>query len=1563
MPSPPFRVLFLLVLSALSSSASLHKNDSFVSSDCNSPDTFVCPREGSCIPLDWVGDGEKDCEDGADEFDSGGGRDDPFSMLVSATQPQNGSLASPNEPSGELAISSTFFSPPLSPISAPASCQNCSGPLETWVGQLVDMLDSDDNRSSSMFGHPKCRSLLSRACPLLTVCAECPPKSVSGPLFPWTRLQLFLCELLEPTLRDHSKCLGTIPSGCAKERSSSIFLSPHCRFLHHSLRSVECLEAASSQSQCSDSALEMMGPLRSEAEHWMEELKCSSNLDDRNDSTTAMLTDKWAFPSPTTTTTTTAPPSPSPSFSPSLDFSAIPSTSSNQSVSPKVEHQQQVQAEDADFLWDTLSSLARTEQMCAIGHHRNKRADGETAIWTKVCDRADVFNANGLCLEELARREGSKCTGGRQIHANASSSTCALIDAFGKTVDCAVGAMNELCPVEVQEAVVAIQEQLNDEAISRQCFAQQRETSVAEAEAEVPDEFPLSPLNPKCSSEQEESSLVCLVELAELNGRFQRLPSLQMLFADKASLVLPPTPKAYSLPHKFAPIPHRIGLAPLCSARARRFLLDRSSACLNAPLAQCHMPMEAVGRAVGAMLQGVHGQAHLCKAFYSLRAAFRCGQQTMRERCAKDGEVLVDLENHLAEMLRTLESLGLEEGCPVEEPPQLDALLSRRVIPSRLSVPVLPFAAFAVHGTPGTSVAVAVDGGPSGGANAHPLAVIKQPRLIDQACQAFLNFSECRARVQCFPLWARGMSAMFDFACGPQGNALYLEVRQCIRRNIARQNIKECVVAFSRGAPQDACPSARRLVDCAVPEIGERCGERAAQFVREYVAVFARAVDANCALFRQEEREKEEGRVAGGETESGGRKGPIAALNCSEEQQQLVRHCAVPLESLHARLGDLFQGGLQNVLKNLNGLAPLFAQGCVLGAQFRQCLAPLSADNRCVVSSCLVAAGAGICDQPDAAQAIDTHLGCVFRQISDPEFGKCLRTTLVPIKQFSLASLRQALPQFVDCVHDIVQRTCGSIPLNVLRVLASKDNICPVTGRPVSEQFVGNGGPSNLYPFLSKNLTITTALPPATCTPEMKRIRLDCQHDFLLSKYAFRPVSLLRDLSNASSNPSPEAFCAGDFEALSQCMRRTAPCDTEEPYGHARALRALGTAICSARVEFSRRARCVETVAEGAEGRKCTAQYEQQRRDELLGNAGDNDGTLCGLVNTTTQCLAQRVFSECGSDSLEFVFSATNEYLAQIIPGNGCQLEVPSLAIQHSTGCPEQQLIAFLECESHVDHFRPRPLALISDQSEWETFCLSAQTKFKPCVEGLKCRPEPAAGAALTLHDTVCEREIARRDQRRFGACLLKVTEADSVRQCLNNFRLVDLLGRDAGPRVCAAVDELLLCSANTINSQCGEEALLHVYDVYNGWSSAYHPSCALSPPNLTKVRDEDERGGGLFNVTKPTAETTTLATTGRRELTARGEEREGATSSTASTTTTTTTAAAATTAGKTSTTTERTEKPRGTTPGGGKRTEPPKGPNGASTATGQPIAAAFISILSAFLSLCTSWRWRQRFV
>jgi hypothetical protein len=74
--------------------------------------------------------------------------------------------------------------------------------------------------------------------------------------------------------------------------------------------------------------------------------------------------------------------------------------------------------------------------------------------------------------------------------------TCTLMAAFSHNLDCSLGALNELCPIEAQEAVMGIQvglgwvtkgqmnegeyvqEQLNDEAIARQCYQQQQQQNV-----------------------------------------------------------------------------------------------------------------------------------------------------------------------------------------------------------------------------------------------------------------------------------------------------------------------------------------------------------------------------------------------------------------------------------------------------------------------------------------------------------------------------------------------------------------------------------------------------------------------------------------------------------------------------------------------------------------------------------------------------------------------------------------------------------------------------------------------------------------------------------------------------------------------------------------------------------------------------------------------------------------------------------------------------------------------------------------------------------------------------
>lgn len=159
----------------------------------------------------------------------------------------------------------------------------------------------------------------------------------------------------------------------------------------------------------------------------------------------------------------------------------------------------------------------------------------------------------------------------------------------------------------------------------------------------------------------------------------------------------------------------------------------------------------------------------------------------------------------------------------------------------------------------------------------------------------------------------------------------------------------------------------------------------------------------------------------------------IAGLNCTAEQTSLIDRCATPINELTSRIDELFevltfgqingkrldfkrnemqclvlfwpvckrsftfqrliqilichqyfilQGGLQQFLANVKNLAPVFAQGCNMTSEFRDCLRPILQQKQCIVSSCLIRAGDGICDQPDTAQAIDDNLACVFKQVA-----------------------------------------------------------------------------------------------------------------------------------------------------------------------------------------------------------------------------------------------------------------------------------------------------------------------------------------------------------------------------------------------------------------------------------------------------------------------------------------------------------------------------------------------------------------------------------------------------
>lgn len=121
----------------------------------------------------------------------------------------------------------------------------------------------------------------------------------------------------------------------------------------------------------------------------------------------------------------------------------------------------------------------------------------------------------------------------------------------------------------------------------------------------------------------------------------------------------------------------------------------------------------------------------------------------------------------------------------------------------------------------------------------------------------------------------------------------------------------------------------------------------------------------------------------------------------------------------------------------------------------------------------------------------------------------------------------------------------------------------------------------------------------------------------------------------------------------------------------------------------------------------------------------------------------------------------------------------------------------------------------------------------------MSCRFEPVTSATQTLYRNLCERPLTRRDQLRFSDCLNKVSNASHGQQCLQAFGRVDLLAGNAAERICLTIDEILACSAAQIQSECGDEALLHVYDTHNGWMQAFNATCILRPPNLLSTTTE----------------------------------------------------------------------------------------------------------------------------
>ena len=85
-------------------------------------------------------------------------------------------------------------------------------------------------------------------------------------------------------------------------------------------------------------------------------------------------------------------------------------------------------------------------------------------------------------------------------------------------------------------------------------------------------------------------------------------------------------------------------------------------------------------------------------------------------------------------------------------------------------------------------------------------------------------------------------------------------------------------------------------------------------------------------------------------------------------------------------------------------------------------------------------------------------------------------------------------------------------------------------------------------------------------------------------------------------------------------------------------MRAFSTFICSSPTKFIEISNCLYKIEKSEEGQNCNSkQLKQQNNEEF-----------CYKINKTSHCIASKLFSECGNEALDFVFSASNEFVGQV---------------------------------------------------------------------------------------------------------------------------------------------------------------------------------------------------------------------------------------------------------------------------------------------------------------------------
>ncbi|CAI4228864.1 unnamed protein product [Auanema sp. JU1783] len=1382
-----------------------------ISADCP-PNTFTC-KDGTCIPEDWVGDGEPDCDDRSDETGAAVHRhhtEDPFDEIITQspttsrpevietdkkeneqTEEENipltsESLDSTSGSTVDSTVDSTFESPSeitesrtsssaattsehdsACPYEHQIRIDECSEPILLFLHEINDIYFEN----SSFLANKEMQSKVEKGCSLMeeyNICIQgaSPACQPDAGVLAWRDVEVYACQLVLPTAREYESCFGVGRDTQCYVRFDET-ASPFCRLVSSIAQDVECIQKFSSK--CSQDALEMLPPVLEESEHITSSIRCP------------------AVPA-TDTPVATVPPVP---VIDEDEARSTPTASTTQTVGTTKSKELSINMADA------VNSLYYIYDICSSDYSKSPFKP----VAAKICEMQDEIAKHSDCFQATLEKE--KCNI-REV-----KSECEALEAFNSNLDCAIVTMNDACEVNSQNMVIDLQEKINDVIIEHKCFNEQ-EKSEKSSETTVDDgEFHLKSSLPRCADEQENSALACLVELIEINKQLSQFQNLNFLLevATPNSTVVANICEQYTRYETClqanvfknskrcsfsSPLNTlaRIGLSPICALDSRP-LLAKHRSCLQELSAKsnqntnCQSGLSNLGNSVNMMLQGIHGEALLCKSFYLIRDTFSCGEMAVEKTC--DAQALMDLRKLKTDMT----TLGEEEGCPTEIPANLDEIIARPVKRPDPIVPIVPKARPLASSTnppmppppPRAAPAPACSPDqqkkfescvkPLTAFQPHPLSVIKMPRQIDEACAAFAEFKECSSEVPCHPLWAKGMTAMFEYACG-EGAEEYKEIRQCLRKTSQGPIVSTCVGNFSRGAPTQACLSANKLLSCSISTIQTECGESASKWITSYVTKFATAIDNRCKLASQLPV------------------GKIVGVGCSAEEEAIIEHCGAPLNDIGSRMEELFQGGLQSMIKNINGLAPVFAGGCNLTDEFRTCASFLLAGRSpCVVSSCMIQAGNGICDQPDPAKAIDENLSCVFGQIQEPTFAKCIRTTISTVKQFTLTSFRNVLPKFVDCTEEIVKEKCGETPINVLRAMSSPD-LCPIAASPIVPLSVSRPTPIKVEPKLP------------VCTEEKRASYEECTRPFY-SKYRMLPTVLINEVDNM------DQICE-EVLKMDGCSVSTRVCASPEQL----ALKKMMQKVCSTKSAFDQYKVCLKAVATSPLGASCMSEY-----------ISSPPATRCDSLTNAAKCMAKDVMSKCGEAALEYSYNAMADF-AKSSDGT-CMISTPTVDLL--TGCSEDDVVEFLDCEASLDIYSFRPISIIADGNQLESFCQAFNTKYRPCIDKMKCKFEPVSSTNVMLMDSICNKPVTKKDQTQYGKCLSDYTNSVTGRKCIEKIGAVDPLSKEATVDMCPVLNDILNCASEELEEKCGYDALLHVYGLHIQWAQSYNSTCVITSP------------------------------------------------------------------------------------------------------------------------------------